>query len=154
MTDDFDDSECFQVGLTYRIVPRVPSSPGIPRGLALDRNGTHFGWVKDHSRVPIEAHVLAGRRVECTVTSRGKRWEKYDYRLEIDREWQEGLANCIVYSGTSPALETSLELETPTSSAPGRLTTVGADDEETTSEVETASGNTSETASEAETIDK
>jgi hypothetical protein len=68
--------------------------------------------------------------------------------LEIDREWQEGLANCIVYSGTSPALETSLELETPTSSAPGRLTTVGADDEET------ASGTTSETASEAETIDK
>jgi len=34
------------------------------------------------------------------------------------------------------------------SSAPGRLTTVGADDEET------ASGTTSETASEAETIDK
>jgi hypothetical protein len=74
--------------------------------------------------------------------------------LEIDREWQEGLANCVVYSGTSPALETSLELETPTSSTPGRSTTVGADDEETTSEVETASGNTSETASEAETIDK
>ena len=42
----------------------------------------------------------------------------------------------------------------PTSPTPGRLTTVGADDEETTSEVETASGNTSETASEAETIDK
>ena len=42
------------------------------------------------------------------------------------------------------ALETSLELETPTSLAPGRLT-VGADDE-TASEVETAS--------EAESIDK
>jgi hypothetical protein len=124
----------------------VPSSPGITRGLALGRNGTHYGWVKDHSRVPIEAHVLAGWRVECTITSRGKRWEKYDYRLEIDREWQEGLANCVVYSGTSPALETSLELETPTSSTPGRLTIVGADGEETATETDTASGTTSETA--------
>ena len=44
-------------------------------------------------------------------------------------------------------------LEIPTSLAPGRLT-AGADDEETASEVETASGTTSETASEAESIDK
>jgi hypothetical protein len=54
----------------------------------------------------------------------------------VTRKWQEGLANCVVYSGTSPALETSLE---------ERSTTFGAD-EETASET-----TTSETVSEAET---
>jgi hypothetical protein len=80
------------VGETYRIVPRYPSSPKVRRGLSLDRNGTHFAWVKDESRALIEAHVLAGSRVECTVVERGERWEAFQYGKW--KEWTLGVGIC------------------------------------------------------------
>jgi hypothetical protein len=30
--------------------------------------------------------------VLCKVESRGRRWKKWDFRLEVEREWQEGIA--------------------------------------------------------------
>jgi len=129
--DDFADSECFQVGSTYRTLPGCPSRQESLEALPWDDMGPIMAGSK----------ITAAFRSRPTPTS----WpagESNGYRLEIDREWQEGLASCVVYSDTSPALETFLAPETPTSSTPGRLTIVGADGEETASEADTASGTT------------
>jgi hypothetical protein len=36
--------------------------------------------------------VASGDRVLCRIESRGKRWVRWDARLGLDREWQEGIA--------------------------------------------------------------
>ncbi|OIW26843.1 hypothetical protein CONLIGDRAFT_683794 [Coniochaeta ligniaria NRRL 30616] len=99
VTDDFADSECFSKGETYTIVKRLPSSPGWPVGLSLSQEGTHFGWVKERDRFLMEAYIDLGRVVECTIVERGKRWRHWDTRLSVNRQWQEGIANCVVLAG-------------------------------------------------------
>jgi hypothetical protein len=50
VTEDFDDDECFEIGQTYRLVYRLPSSPGQEEGISLTKNDTHYGWVRIRSR--------------------------------------------------------------------------------------------------------
>lgn len=103
MTDDFDDSECFSKGENYRIVKRLPSTPGWAVGLSLSQDGTHFGWVKEKDRFLMEGYIDLGRVVECTIVERGKRWRKWDNRLSVTRQWQEGIANCVVLADETPS---------------------------------------------------
>ena len=50
----------------------MPSSPGIPVGLSLDRDGTHFSWVRDGCRATVEQFVEAGEDVRYLVMDLGK----------------------------------------------------------------------------------
>ncbi|KAK1827261.1 hypothetical protein QBC39DRAFT_244417, partial [Podospora conica] len=50
VTANFPDSECFTPFEKYYIIPRLPSSPGVPLRLSLARNGTYFSWVRKYSR--------------------------------------------------------------------------------------------------------
>ena len=80
----------FEVGAEYPVIYLEPSSPGIPTGLSLKLDYVHFGWVKDSSRGIIEGYMEAGKVVKCGVVSLGKRWKKYDERLQVHRYWREG----------------------------------------------------------------
>ncbi|KAK1829564.1 hypothetical protein QBC39DRAFT_356424 [Podospora conica] len=73
VTADFPDSECFAPFEKYRITPRLPSSPGVPLGLSLARDSTHFGWVREHSRGVVEQAVKDGKAVMYVVLDLGKR---------------------------------------------------------------------------------
>ena len=106
VSHDFDRSECFQVGQTYRIEPRTPSSPGVPQGLSLTRDAVHFGWIRERSRRLIAPLLTGGRTVQLTVTARGKRWSKWDNRLAVEREWQEGIGYCEAIPTAPEATET------------------------------------------------
>ncbi|KAL7802905.1 hypothetical protein V8C43DRAFT_301025 [Trichoderma afarasin] len=87
VTDDFDASSCFQVGQTYVLEYRDPSSPGIKTGISLAKEGIHYGWVKEKSREGVD-RVLQGKKTYlCRVKARGKRWQRYDNRLGVNREW-------------------------------------------------------------------
>ena len=70
----------------------------MPVGVSLDLDGVHFGWVRDRSRPLITPFLEAGREVRCTVLERGKRWKKWDNRLNIKREWHEGSGDCVIES--------------------------------------------------------
>ncbi|HEU0046122.1 MAG TPA: hypothetical protein VFQ43_00790 [Nitrososphaera sp.] len=105
MTDDFDDSAVFQLNAEYAVRLRTPSSPGVPPGLSLDSDGTHFGWIRERSRAEVEKFMdqgtcqegqegQGGQTVRLRITSLGKRWLKWDGRLKIHREWKEGKAVC------------------------------------------------------------
>jgi len=96
VTDDFEQSDCFELGQEYRIIMREPSSPGIPTGLSLDQEGTHFAWVRDSCRDLMEDAVKEGKPVICMPVEYGKRWRKKDQRLGKYREWREGKAVCWV----------------------------------------------------------
>lgn len=92
VTDDFTDSECFEVGQSYELCFREPTSPGVPTGISLSLNGCHLGWVKQSSRPAVEDILKQNVTVSCRVESRGKRWRRFDDRLGLYRQWQEGEA--------------------------------------------------------------
>ena len=94
MTEDFARSAVFTVGSEYTLVMRMPSTPGIPQGVALDQDNVHHGWIRDKSRHQVEKHVKAGLVVKCRILQAGKHWEKYDEDLRLVREWQLGQGTC------------------------------------------------------------
>ncbi|KAK1825574.1 hypothetical protein QBC39DRAFT_366505 [Podospora conica] len=103
VTHDFDDAAQFALDEEYHIQPRASSSPGVAPGLSLARDGTHFGWVKEHSRSAIEDAVRQGHTVICRIWRYGKRWQQWDNRLEVTRQWREGIATCCIYYPTTPS---------------------------------------------------
>ncbi|KAH6959782.1 hypothetical protein BKA56DRAFT_601232 [Ilyonectria sp. MPI-CAGE-AT-0026] len=92
VTDDFAHAACFEVGQTYRLEYRQPSSPGRKTGISLTKERLHYGWVRERSRKPVDDVLQAGLVVLCKLERCGKRWSKMDWRLGIEREWQEGTA--------------------------------------------------------------
>ncbi|EXK76339.1 hypothetical protein FOQG_18916 [Fusarium oxysporum f. sp. raphani 54005] len=92
VTEGFDDDECFAIGQTYRLVYRLPSSPGQEEGISLTKNDTHYVWVRIRSRQLVDDVLKKGKWCFCKPERRGKRWKKFDQRLGRYREWQEGEA--------------------------------------------------------------
>ncbi|KAG6100065.1 hypothetical protein E4U31_004154 [Claviceps sp. LM219 group G6] len=92
VTHDYELAACFVVGGLYRVLPRMPSSPNQPEGLALyDPDGRHRGWIRRRDRSQIDEALTQAAYVYCRVERRGKRWTKLDSRLNTFREWQEGV---------------------------------------------------------------
>ncbi|KAG7404299.1 hypothetical protein Forpe1208_v003497 [Fusarium oxysporum f. sp. rapae] len=92
VTEDYDNDECFEVGQTYRLVYRLPSSPGQEEGISLTKNDIHHGWVRIRSRQLVDDVLKKGNWCFCKPERRGKMWNKFDQRLGRYREWQEGEA--------------------------------------------------------------
>lgn len=92
VTDDFETAACFELGQTYRLVYRQPSTPDQNTGISLTKDGSHYAWVREASRPLVEDVLQAGKLVFCRPERYGKRWKKMDWRLGIEREWQEGNA--------------------------------------------------------------
>lgn len=70
----------------------MPSTPNIPPGLSLDRDGVHFRWVRERSREIVESYIEAGKAVKCYIWDLGRSWDRFDYSLGVLRTWQEGEA--------------------------------------------------------------
>jgi hypothetical protein len=92
VTEDFANAARFEVGQTYRLTYRDPSSPGVKTGISLTKEGIHHGWLREASRRGFDDVLEAGKVVLCKFEGRGRRWKKWDLRLGVEREWQEGSA--------------------------------------------------------------
>ncbi|KAG6132555.1 hypothetical protein E4U38_003293 [Claviceps purpurea] len=94
VTHDYQHAACFVVGGLYRILPRMPSSPNQPEGLALyDPDGRHRGWIRCRDRLEVDEALAQAAYVYCRVEGRGRRWTRLDSRLDTFREWQEGIVD-------------------------------------------------------------
>ncbi|KAJ9419697.1 hypothetical protein QL093DRAFT_2371773 [Fusarium oxysporum] len=92
VTDDFENDACFEVGQTYRLEYRLPSSPGQEEGISLTKEGSYYGWVRTRSRKVIDDVLQQGNRCFCKPEHKVKRWNKYDPLTGLYRAWQEGEA--------------------------------------------------------------
>jgi hypothetical protein len=75
VTPDFADSECFQVGLTYRIVPRVPSSP--------QESPEALPWIE-------MGPILAGSKITAAFRSRPTSWPAGESNVQSQVEARGG----------------------------------------------------------------
>lgn len=92
VTDDFETAACFELGQTYFLEYRQPSTPGLNPGISLIQGGSYYAWIREASRPLVEDVLQAGKPVFCRPERYGKRWKKMDWRLGIERQWQEGNA--------------------------------------------------------------
>ena len=90
MTYDFANAACFEVGQTYRLTYRDPSSLGVKTVISLINEGIYHAWLREGSRRGFDDVLEAGKEVLCSVESRGRRWKKWDFRLGVEREWCDG----------------------------------------------------------------
>lgn len=95
VTHDYEDARIFTVNSIYDLCYREPSSPNVPTGISLDRDGVHRGWLKNGFRHLVEPYM--GKKhiaIKCQVEKLGKRWTSLDTRLEVNRNYREASAVC------------------------------------------------------------
>ncbi|KAG6194958.1 hypothetical protein E4U35_000249, partial [Claviceps purpurea] len=94
VTHDYKHAACFVVGGVYRILPRMPSAPNVPEGLAMyDPDDRHRGWIRLRDRAQIDEALAQATYVYCRVKRRGRRWNRLDSTIDAYRELQEGIVD-------------------------------------------------------------
>ncbi|KAI1098565.1 hypothetical protein F4804DRAFT_324352 [Jackrogersella minutella] len=81
----------------------MPSTPGHSVCISLqDENGDHRGWLKKQTYtkviLPVWTEIygkleISDAVITCTVTELGQRWNTWDTRLGVNREFCRGYAS-------------------------------------------------------------